>query len=55
MTPIILQETRNPPKLLFYYIREDLPNGTKNHERKWERMRERWETDGRDFGIIELL
>ena len=37
------RDTRNPPKLLFYYIREDLPNGTKNHERKWERMRGEWE------------
>jgi hypothetical protein len=37
------RDTRNPQKLLFYYIREDLPNGTKNHERKWEIMRERWE------------
>ena len=49
------RDTRNPPKLLFYYIREDFPNGTKNHERKWERMRKRWEKDGRDFGIVELL
>ena len=30
-------------------------NGTKNHERKWERMRKRWERDGTDFGIVELL
>jgi hypothetical protein len=36
-------------------IRKDFPNGTKNHERKWERMRKRWERDGRDFGIVELL
>jgi hypothetical protein len=35
------RDTGNPPKLLFYYIREDLPNGTKNHERKWKRIRER--------------
>ena len=36
------RDTRNPPKILFYYIREDFPIGTKNHERKWERW-ERWE------------
>jgi hypothetical protein len=36
------RDTTNSPKLLFYYIIEDFPNGTKNHERKWERMRKRW-------------
>jgi hypothetical protein len=46
------RDTTNPPKLLFYYKREDFPNGTKNHERKWERMRKKGERDGITFGII---
>jgi hypothetical protein len=44
MAPRILQETQEILQS-FYFINQekDLPNGIKNHERKWERMRGRWE------------
>jgi hypothetical protein len=47
MAPRILQETNISSKASKILLpKENLPKGTKDHEREWREMRRRWEKFG---------